>query len=580
MSRLLDLKAAHSLHSFAPILGYTAKGLAYIIYGIPDTKKYNDFQIPKRSGGMRTISAPVPELKLLQQHLANLLEACIVEVDKERGVKNTLSHGFRPKHSIMTNAAVHRGRRYVFNVDLHNFFGSINFGRVWGYFEKQRDFLLSPVIARTIAQIACHNRVLPQGSPCSPVLSNLIAHILDMRMAQLAAKTGCRYSRYADDLTFSSNRHDFPAAIAKRIDDTNLWEPSPKLLKEVRRCGFMLNPSKTRMQHKHFRQDVTGIIVNKKLNVPKEYYKKSRAMVHSLISKGTFEVRRSVRNEQGGWEILVDSNNEDQLQGILSFIESVRHFERKRNPPKKARVAHRRMQHRGLKDLDAHARTYRRFLLFTQFFRPSKPLLVCEGKTDNIYIQCALKQLAEKFPLLAEKKDGKVYFHLNFFHYTKTADRILHLSGGTGDMKKFISTYGSEFSMFHHEGSRNPVIILIDNDDGARDIFATIKKATKSNRIIDGTEPYYFIRDNLYVVPLPKLQGKATAIEDFFDGAVLATQLNNKSFSRTDTFDPSTQYGKRLFAEYVIKTGQDTIDFSAFEDVLEAISYVIRTHPR
>src|SRR5690606_37911686 len=114
------------------------------------------------------------------------------------------------------------------NIDIQDFFGSINFGRVWRYFEKQRDFALFPAIARTIAQIACHNKALPQGSPCSPVISNLIAHILDVRMAQLAARTGCRYSRYADDLTFSSNQHDFPAAIAKKIDGTNLWEPGTK----------------------------------------------------------------------------------------------------------------------------------------------------------------------------------------------------------------------------------------------------------------------------------------------------------------------------------------------------------------
>lgn len=578
MSRLLDLKAAKSLHSFAPILGYTAKGVAFVVHGIPDSKKYNDFQIPKRSGGVRTISAPVLELKILQQHLANLLEECITEIDKTRGIKNTLSHGFRPKHSIMTNAATHRNRRYVFNVDLHDFFGSINFGRVWRYFEKQRDFSLYPAIARTLAQIACHNSVLPQGSPCSPVISNLIAHILDIRMAKLAARTGCKYSRYADDLTFSSNRPNFPTAIAKKVDDTNIWEPGAKLLKEIKRCGFTLNPTKTRMQHKNFRQDVTGIIVNKKLNIREEYCKNARAMVHSLVTKGSFEVRRCVRNEQGSWETLVNSNSEEQLRGILSFIDSVRHFEKMRTSPRKEDGAHASFLRREHKDLDSHAYTYRRFLMFTQFFRPSKPLIICEGKTDNIYIKCALKQLAGKFPTLATINQGQVHLNIKFFNYTKTADRLLYLSGGTGDLKNFISNYGKEFTKFHQEGSRNPVIILIDNDDGASEIFSTIKKTIGSSQSIDGNASYYLIRDNLYVVPLPKIKGRATAIEDFFDATILGTLLGKKTFSRKDKFDSTTQYGKHLFAEHVVKANQKSIDFSGFQVVLEAISKVITDH--
>src|SRR5690606_18214529 len=214
MSRFSDLRAATSLYSFAPILGYSAKSLAFVVYGIKDSEKYNDFTIPKRSGGTRVISAPIPELKLLQKRLAELLDDCMGEIEAKTEVKQVLSHGFRKKYSIMTNAAIHRGRRYVFNIDLHDFFGSINFGRVWRYFEKNRNFQLDTTIARTIAQIACHNRSLPQGSPCSPIISNLIAHILDVRLAQLAARYGCRFSRYADDITFSSNQSDFPTAIA------------------------------------------------------------------------------------------------------------------------------------------------------------------------------------------------------------------------------------------------------------------------------------------------------------------------------------------------------------------------------
>ncbi|MCK4143621.1 RNA-directed DNA polymerase [Ralstonia pseudosolanacearum] len=578
MNRLASLKAAASLHALALVLGYKAKGLAYVVHGISDTAKYKDFQIPKRSGGFRTISAPIPELKRLQKHLAKLLDDCIADIDTARGVKNNLSHGFRRKHSIMTNAAVHRGRRYVFNIDLHDFFGTINFGRVWRFFEKHREFKLNPSVARTIAQIACHNKALPQGSPCSPVISNLIGHVLDMRMVQLAAKVGCHYSRYADDLTFSTNKKDFPSSIATKIDETTQWAPGKALIREINRCGFAINPTKTRMQLKDFRQDVTGIVVNSKINVRTEYSRNVRAMVHSLVTKGEFQIRRTHRDDKGAWTEKTEKGTESQLRGMLSFIDSVRHFEQNKNTPEKRGASDIHVPRRDAKELDGQARLYRRFLLFTQFFRPTLPFLICEGKTDNVYIRCALRQLAAKHPALATVSGTEIKFGVEFFNYTKTANRILHLGGGTGDMCDFIAKYGVEFDSFKYDGKRHPVIVLIDNDSGAGPIFSAIKKATKSKTDIDGSQPYYFIRDNLYVVPVPKLGGKQTAIEDFFERTVLDTKLGGKVFSRSDKFDHATQYGKHLFSEHVIKKNQKTINFSGFDAILHRISDVLVFH--
>lgn len=578
-TRLASLKAANSLHTLAQVLGYRAKGLAYVVHGIPDVIKYTDFQIKKRSGGLRTISAPIPELKKLQKHLAHLLEDCVTEINSTRGIKKSLSHGFRRKHSIMTNAAAHRGRRYVFNIDLQDFFGTINFGRVWRFFEKHREFQLDSAVARTIAQIACHNKVLPQGSPCSPAISNLIGHVLDIHMAQLAAKVGCHYSRYADDLTFSSNKKEFPALIATRIGDTTQWSPGTKLIREIRRCGFELNSAKTRMQFKDFRQDVTGVIVNAKVNVRTEYVKNVRAMVHALVTRGEFQIRKVFRDDSGAWTEAVAKGSEAQLRGMLSFIDSVRHFEQCRDTPKNNGVPDYKLPRNSLDDMDGPARIYRRFLVFTQFFRPVQPLIFCEGKTDNVYIRCALRQLFAKYPALAaKKKSGEVEFKIDFFGHSKVADRILHLGGGTGDMCDFIAKYGSEFKGFKHDGKRNPVIILIDNDSGANRIYSAIRSAIKSKDTIDGSEPYYFVRDNLYIVPVPTLGGNPTAIEDFFEKKVLDIVLNGKKFSRADKFDAATQYGKHLFAEHVVKKGQKSIDFSNFAAILDRINDVLTIH--
>ena len=146
MSHLAALKSAGSLHGVAHLLGFKPKALAYILYKKNDAEKYTQFQIPKRSGGFRTISAPSPDLMIMQKRLSELLQDCIKEINESREVKTTLSHGFKRNYSIITNANLHKNKRFVFNIDLENFFGTINFGRVRGYFIKNRNFFCPPII--------------------------------------------------------------------------------------------------------------------------------------------------------------------------------------------------------------------------------------------------------------------------------------------------------------------------------------------------------------------------------------------------------------------------------------------------
>ena len=256
MSRLTELKATSTLHDLAVLLHFKPANLAYVLYRLSPPAKYKTFTIPKRSGGTRSISAPTPHLKVLQRNLADLLQDCWEDISFARYRKDNIAHGFKRGRSIISNARRHRNRNYVFNVDIKDFFPSINFGRVRGYFIKDSSFELNPAIATIIAQIACYENSLPQGSPCSPVISNLIGHVLDVHLVALAASTGCTYSRYADDLTFSTNKGDFPAPIA-RPESTNSphrWVPGKPLTKIVARNGFSLNPAKTRMQYHDSRQ--------------------------------------------------------------------------------------------------------------------------------------------------------------------------------------------------------------------------------------------------------------------------------------------------------------------------------------
>ena len=190
MSRLASLQSVATLSEVANLLLFKPSALAYILYIKPAAQRYKTFSIPKRNGETRMIKAPDHDLKLIQKRLSELLQDCVDEINAAKNRKDKVAHGFKRKRSIITNARQHRNRRYVFNLDLEDFFPSINFGRVRGYFLGDKNFKLQSSVATVLAQIACYENALPQGSPCSPVISNLIAHVLDMHVVRLASKAG------------------------------------------------------------------------------------------------------------------------------------------------------------------------------------------------------------------------------------------------------------------------------------------------------------------------------------------------------------------------------------------------------
>ncbi|MCA8835050.1 MAG: RNA-directed DNA polymerase, partial [Proteobacteria bacterium] len=132
MTKLIKLKEAKNLSELARLLGYQPKGLSYILYKIDENNKYRTFKICKKHGGKRTINAPHPKLSLLQKRLAQMLYECLEEHKKERKKDDPpfwpASHGFQKKRTIVSNAEAHKRKRFVFNLDLEDFFGTINFG--------------------------------------------------------------------------------------------------------------------------------------------------------------------------------------------------------------------------------------------------------------------------------------------------------------------------------------------------------------------------------------------------------------------------------------------------------------------
>jgi RNA-directed DNA polymerase len=576
MSQLKKLKAACSLHEVAELFGFKPKALAFILYGKKANPKYKQFEIPKRSGGTRTISAPYPDLMKLQRRVAKCLQDCISEINTERKVKSTLSHGFRRKRSIITNAVNHRNKRFVFNTDLENFFGTINFGRIRGFFLKNKNFELHEQVATILAQIASHENALPQGSSCSPVISNLVGHILDIRLAELASATGCGYSRYADDITFSTNKRIFPASVCTHsIAEPHKWVAGDKLKKIIVKAGFSINLSKTRMQYKGSRQEVTGLVVNSKVNVRDEYRRKVRVFVYTLLSKGKFHFIQKTTAPDGTISQVEVPGRLTQLNGMLSFIDSVSVYERTKNGKADKNVP---------TVLTAAEKIYRNFLFFQNFYSAELPTILCEGKTDNIYLRAAIVQLAKDYPILAAiGNDGKVKLRVKFLNYSKTTARILALDGGTGDMGNLLRSYANDCEKINAPGLKNPVILLIDNDAGARSVFNPLGGMSKPKIHIDGTQPYYFSVKNLYVVPTPFLVGTTpTMIEDFFLPAVKALKLGGKTFNTASKkgFDSATEYGKHLFAEQIVKKNQKTIDFNSFRAILDRVVLVINDYTK
>lgn len=506
MSVLANLKGATSLADLASILGYKPSALSYILYKVPDTAKYQKFTIPKSGGGEREICAPVERLKTLQRHLANVLYACRDEIDRESGLP-PLSHAFRRteivtndrrhKLSIITNARRHKRRRYVLNLDLQDFFPTFNFGRVRGFFIHNNDFKLNEKVATIIAQIACFENVLPQGSPCSPIIADMIAHLLDVRLAQLAKKHQLTYSRYADDLTFSTSRREFPTSIAAPVvPESPQWVPGAELAKIIEKSGFVINPKKTRMQFRMSRQLVTGLTVNAKVNIRPEYYRLARAMCHTLFETGRyFRPSNVAEQEQEGGEAakLEPIESLNPLEGILSHIHHVKDAIDERTELDKR------------KDPTAARKLYARFLKYRYFVRLDRPLIVCEGKTDSIYLKYAIRQLTDFHPKLGAWEDSSFKSAVRFFNYTGQAHKILELGGGASDLKYFFikNRYVEDIRGFKHRPLVHPVIVLIDNDDGARKIFSTLKENFNLSIDLQSDDAFFHITDNLYLVKTP-----------------------------------------------------------------------------
>ena len=197
-----------SLHDLAAFFEVEPYQISYYAFQIDKKLAYRTFRIPRRNGRERRIEAPKPTLKYIQRLIHESLTRLY---GPHPGV-----HGFRPGRSIVTNAQNHVGSRYVLNVDLEDFFPSITRKRIYGRLVSGSLFIQQRSIANLIASLStnAYSR-LPQGSPSSPVLANIVAAELDADLAKLSGSLGCWYTRYADDITISTSRGEMPPKLAR-----------------------------------------------------------------------------------------------------------------------------------------------------------------------------------------------------------------------------------------------------------------------------------------------------------------------------------------------------------------------------
>lgn len=280
----LRLTSESDVDDLANILGTTYPKIKYLYYKRSVAGHYSTFFIPKKGGGKREISAPDNQLRVLQKRIARQLSFLYKP--------NPRATAFLSDSSIVRNASFHTRKKFVFNIDLKDFFPSITFARVRAMLISQ-PYNLTPETATVIAHLATVNGKLPQGSPCSPVISNMICASLDTQLRTLAKKHKASYTRYADDITFSFYvpMQYLPEDIVV-LGDTESGKThhavsvGVALSEIVSKKGFTINPKKVRLQRRDEKQVVTGLVVNQKVNNDRRYIRKTSAMIHSLSTLG------------------------------------------------------------------------------------------------------------------------------------------------------------------------------------------------------------------------------------------------------------------------------------------------------
>lgn len=555
----------------ARFLGIEEQLLRFLLYRLTHEERYRTFTIKKRGGGYRTIRAPIKPLKELQKKLSNVL----YDLYEPR----VAVHGYSKGKGILTNATVHQKQHWVFKADLKDFFPSINFGRVRGLF-LAKPFSFPPDVATVIAQLCVYSGQnprgeLPQGAPTSPIISNLICRRLDKNLASLAKKYRCYYSRYADDIVFSTNKRGFPKAMGyiSKEDGTFTGKVGKELLQIIQSNGFSVNSSKVSLRGGNTRQQVTGLVVNEKPNVTREYVRNIRAMLYSWEKYGLESAGRyffdhcDKKNRPPGKPAPSFAR---VVRGRIQFVGSIKGWD----DPVYLKFAHRLSKLDPGFEFDIK-RAYAEI--------ENKILVFAEGKTDYKHLKAALAHF---------RKNGQ-YSNLEIcFHDPDKAN---------GDDKLF--TMCKLYSETEHS---DPCIFIFDRD-----------KPSRVKDVSELTEPYKVWGNNVFsfAIPVPDHRNEERAkvcIEMYYkdDDLKRKDESGRRIFLRsefdetngshhseniycihpknqsivadTDVFDKTSgenvALSKNTFADYILEAEPpfDNVDFEPFKEIFDVIVNIQR----
>ena len=241
---------------------------------------YHTRWIKKRGGGSRRLDVPGPELKRVQKRILRLL---IAKLNTHAAVT-----GFEPGRSIVDNAAPHVGQAVVINIDVRDFFTETHAGRVQAYFQRVGWDREAAVL---LTRLTTHDGGLPQGAPTSPRLSNLINYRLDARIDRFVRDRHGTYTRYADDITISFSR-DYPKKVRGTVQTVR---------RQLIAHGYQMHGDKLRIRRQHQQQKVTGLVVNERVNLPRQVRRKLRAVEHH---HKTNRPATMTREQLAGWRAL------------------------------------------------------------------------------------------------------------------------------------------------------------------------------------------------------------------------------------------------------------------------------------
>jgi hypothetical protein len=240
--------------------------------------------------------------------------------------------------------------------------------------------------------------------------------------------------------------------------------------------------------------------------------------------------------------------------------------------------------------LSALERLHGDFLFYKNFYASPAPTIICEGKTDNIYLTCAIKSLHKEFPRLAKiDPRGNIKLGVRFINYSELTHRVMGLSGGSADLGHLIRRYAKQCGLYKAHPPLHPTIIVVDNDSGSQSIFQAIKDITGGRysipkgkgTILDKSQTLYKVAQNLYVVLTPLLNGEDSMMENFFPQAVLQTLYKGKPFEVVcPKGAKGATYSKHQFSQHIVKQRQKLIDFSLFTPILQSINLTIQDYPK